>query len=77
MKSRSGNYPVDIPYKIPFRVSSGGVTSGIQLIVRIVTDEGIDGLGSSIGFPKVGLNRESAMAKIQSIASGLLLARTL
>jgi len=65
--------PVDIPYKMPFRVSSGGITSGSQIIVRIITDEGIEGVGSSIGFPKVGLNRESAMAKIKSIASGLLL----
>lgn len=65
--------PVDIPYKMPFRVSSGMITSGSQLIVKIVTDEGIEGVGSSIGFQKVGLTRESAIAKIQSIASGLLL----
>jgi L-alanine-DL-glutamate epimerase-like enolase superfamily enzyme len=65
--------PVDIPYKMPFRVSSGMITSGSQLIVKIVTDEGIEGVGSSIGFQKVGLTRESAIAKIRSIASGLLL----
>ena len=65
--------PVDIPYKIPFRVSYGGVTSGSQIILRIVTDEGIDGVGSSIGFGKIGLTRESAMAIMKSIASGLLL----
>jgi L-alanine-DL-glutamate epimerase-like enolase superfamily enzyme len=64
--------PVDIPYKIPFRVSYGGVTSGEYIILRIVTNEGVDGLGSSIGFPKIGLNRESAMAKMKSIASGFL-----
>lgn len=65
--------PVDIPYKIPFRISTGGITSGSYIILKITTDEGIDGVGSSIGFPKMGLNRESAMAKIKSIASGLLL----
>jgi L-Ala-D/L-Glu epimerase len=65
--------PVDIPYKIPFRVSYGGITSGSQIIVRIITDEGIDGVGSSIGFGKIGLTRESAMAQMKSIASGLLL----
>src|SRR4030043_654207 len=65
--------PVDIPYKTPFRVSYGGVTSGSYVILRILTDEGIDGVGSSIGFPKIGLNRESAMAQMKSIASGLLL----
>jgi L-alanine-DL-glutamate epimerase-like enolase superfamily enzyme len=65
--------PVDIPYKIPFRVSYGGVTSGSQIIFRILTDEGIDGVGSSIGFGKIGLTREGAMAHMKSIASGLLL----
>jgi L-alanine-DL-glutamate epimerase-like enolase superfamily enzyme len=65
--------PVDIPYKIPFRISTGGITSGSYIILKITTDESIDGVGSSIGFPKMGLNRESAMAKMKSIASGLLL----
>jgi L-alanine-DL-glutamate epimerase-like enolase superfamily enzyme len=67
--------PVDIPYKMPFRVSYGGITSGSYIILRIVTDEGVDGVGSSIGFGKIGLNRESAMATMKSIASGLLLGR--
>ena len=65
--------PVDIPYKMPFRVSYGGITSGSYIILRIVTDEGVDGVGSSIGFGKIGLNRESAMATMKSIASALLL----
>jgi L-alanine-DL-glutamate epimerase-like enolase superfamily enzyme len=65
--------PVDIPYKIPFRVSYGGVTSGSYIILRIVSDEGIDGVGSSIGFGKIGLTRKSAMAQMESIATGLLL----
>ncbi len=67
--------PVDIPYKMPFRVSYGGVTSGSYIILRIVTEEGIDGVGSSIGFGKVGLNRESAMAQMKSIAEALLLGK--
>jgi L-Ala-D/L-Glu epimerase len=67
--------PVDIPYKMPFRVSYGGVTSGSYIILRLVTDEGIDGVGSSIGFGKVGLNRESAMAQMKSIAAALLLGK--
>ena len=67
--------PIDIPYKTPFRVSYGGVTSGSQIIFRIVTDEGLDGVGSSIGFGKIGLTREGAMAQMKSIASGLLLGR--
>jgi L-alanine-DL-glutamate epimerase-like enolase superfamily enzyme len=71
--SRVEIIPVDIPYKTPFRVSYGGVTTGSYVILRILTDEGLEGLGSSIGIPKIGLNRESAMAQMKSIASGLLL----
>ncbi len=71
--SRVEIIPVDIPYKTPFRVSYGGTTSGSQIILRIITDEGVDGVGSSIGFGKIGLTRESAMAQMKSIASGLLL----
>ncbi len=65
--------PIDIPYKTPFRVSYGGITSGSYIILKIVTDEGVDGVGSSIGFGKIGLTRESAMAQMKSIASGVLL----
>jgi L-alanine-DL-glutamate epimerase-like enolase superfamily enzyme len=65
--------PVDIPYKTPFRVSTGAITSGSYVIFRIMTDEGVDGVGSSIGFPKTGLHRESAMATMKGIASALLL----
>jgi muconate cycloisomerase len=65
--------PVDIPYHIPFRVSYGGVTSGAYIILVIHTDEGIDGVGSSIGFGTIGLPRISAMEQMKSIASGVLL----
>lgn len=65
--------PVDIPYRMPFRVSSGGVTSGSFVIVKIRTDEGIEGVGSSIGFGSAGLTRESAMAAMKSLALAVLL----
>lgn len=71
--SRVEIIPIDIPYKMPFRVSYGATTSGRQIILRIFTDEGIDGVGSSIGLAKTGLTREGAMAHMKSIASGLLL----
>jgi hypothetical protein len=32
--SRVEIIPVDIPYKTPFRVSYGGVTSGSQIILK-------------------------------------------
>jgi L-alanine-DL-glutamate epimerase-like enolase superfamily enzyme len=65
--------PIDIPYCTPFRVSSGGTVSGNFVILKILTDEGIEGIGSSIGFGAVGQNRESAMLIMKSLASGLLL----
>jgi L-Ala-D/L-Glu epimerase len=65
--------PVNIPYKIPFRVSSGGITSGLYTILKIQTDEGIEGVGSSIGFSKTGLNREAAMIIMKNLAEELLL----
>lgn len=65
--------PVDIPYQIPFRVSYGAVTSGNFIIVKISTDEGLYGLGSSIGLGKIGLVREGSMNQIKSIASNILL----
>lgn len=71
--SRVEIIPIDIPYKTPFRVSYGGVTSGSYVILKIITDEGVEGVGSSIGFGKAGLNRESAMAQMKSIASALFL----
>ena len=43
--------PVNIPYKMPFRVSTGAVTSGNFIIVKIQTDEGIEGIRSTIGAP--------------------------
>ena len=65
--------PIDIPYQTPFRVSSGGTISGNFIILKILTDEGLEGIGSSIGFGALGQNRESAMAIMKSLASGLLL----
>jgi len=65
--------PVNIPYKMPFRVSTGAITSGNFIIVRIQTDEGLEGIGSSIGAPSVGHTRESIMAQLKSIASAVLL----
>jgi L-alanine-DL-glutamate epimerase-like enolase superfamily enzyme len=67
--------PVDIPYHTPFRVSYGGITSGAYIILRIHTDEGVDGIGSSIGFGTIGLPRISAMEQMKSIASGVLIGR--
>jgi L-alanine-DL-glutamate epimerase-like enolase superfamily enzyme len=66
--------PFDIPYKKPFRVSLGGVIPGNFVVIRILTNEGVEGIGSSRGFPsRNGQTRESAMALMKNIASEVLL----
>ena len=55
--------PIDIPYKRPFRVSFGGVVPGDFVVLKILTDEDVEGIGSSTGFlPANGQTRESAMS---------------
>ena len=68
--------PIDIPYQMPFRVSFGGVVPGNFVVLKIVTDEGVEGIGSSTGFlPANGQTRESAMAVMKDVASAVLLGR--
>jgi L-alanine-DL-glutamate epimerase-like enolase superfamily enzyme len=72
--SRIEIIPVDIPYKRPFRVSFGGVVPGNFIVLKILTNEGVEGIGSSTGFlPLNGQTRESAMALMKDIASEVLL----
>lgn len=74
--SRVEIIPVDIPYHAPFRVSFGGVIPGNFVILKIVTNEGVEGIGSSTGFlPANGQTRESAMALMKDVASEVLLGR--
>ena len=66
--------PIDIPYKKPFRVSFGGVVPGNFVVLKILTDEDVEGIGSSTGFlPANGQTRESAMAIMKDVASEVLL----
>lgn len=66
--------PVDIPFKRPFRVSFGGVVPGNFILLKIMTDEGLTGVGGSSGFlPANGQTRESAMALMKDIASEVVL----
>ena len=66
--------PIDIPYKRPFRVSFGGVVPGDFVVLKILTDEDVEGIGSSTGFlPANGQTRESAMAIMKDVASEVLL----
>jgi len=45
-------WPVDIPYKNTYTSSRGALTKGSAVIIRIKTDEGIDGIGeASFIFP--------------------------
>jgi L-alanine-DL-glutamate epimerase-like enolase superfamily enzyme len=68
--------PLDIPYKMPFRVSYGAVVPGTFIILRIHTDEGLEGVGNSTGFaPGLGQTRESAMALMKEVASAVLIGK--
>jgi L-alanine-DL-glutamate epimerase-like enolase superfamily enzyme len=66
--------PLDIPFQMPFRVSYGGVTPGNFVVLRVRTDEGVEGIGNSQGFTRgSGHTRESAMALMKEVASEVLL----
>jgi L-alanine-DL-glutamate epimerase-like enolase superfamily enzyme len=72
--SRIEIIPIDIPYKRPFRVSFGGVVPGNFVLLKVITNEGVEGIGSSTGFlPTNGQTRDSAMALMKDIASEVLL----
>jgi L-alanine-DL-glutamate epimerase-like enolase superfamily enzyme len=65
--------PIDIPQHTPFRVSSGGSTASNFVILKILTDEGFEGIGSSKSFGGMNPSRESAMLTMKDIASEILL----
>jgi L-alanine-DL-glutamate epimerase-like enolase superfamily enzyme len=66
--------PLDIPFQMPFRVSYGAVVPGNFVVIKIVTDEGVVGIGNSSGFTRgTGNTRESAMALMKEVASTVLL----
>jgi L-alanine-DL-glutamate epimerase-like enolase superfamily enzyme len=66
--------PLDIPFKMPFRVSYGAVVPGNFVVVKVSTDEGVVGIGNSQGFTRgSGQTRESAMALMKEVASAVLL----
>ena len=65
--------PVDIPQRTAFRTSMGSTIAGNFLILKIMTDEGFEGVGSSSGFGTGGQTRESAMVIMKNIASQVLL----
>jgi len=66
--------PLDIPFRIPSRVSYGAVVPGNFVVVKVSTDEGVVGIGNSQGFTRgSGQTRESAMALMKEVASAVLL----
>jgi len=66
--------PLDIPFQMPFRVSYGAVVPGNLVVVRVSTDEGVQGIGNSQGFTRgSGQTRESAMALMKEVSSHALL----
>src|SRR4030042_1072199 len=68
--------PLDIPYQMPFRVSSGALVPGDFIVFKILADDGYEGIGSSSGFVLAfGQTRESAMALMKDLASEVLLGK--
>ena len=65
--------PVDIPLRMAFRTSVGSGTGSSFVILRISTDEGVQGIGSSNSFGSAALSREVAMAMMKNIATQALL----
>ncbi|MFC2010452.1 mandelate racemase/muconate lactonizing enzyme family protein [Chloroflexota bacterium] len=65
--------PQDIPQQTAFRTSTGAITPGNFVILKIHTDEGLVGIGSSSGFGTGGTNRESAMVIMKNVVSQALL----
>lgn len=66
--------PLDIPFQMPFRVSYGAVIPGNFVVVKVSTDDGVEGIGNSQGFSRgSGQTRESAMALMKEVASEVLL----
>jgi L-alanine-DL-glutamate epimerase-like enolase superfamily enzyme len=66
--------PVDMPYNRPFRVSAGTGTSGKFIVLKILTDEGFEGIGSGMSYSLfLGSTRETAMLLIKEWASAFLL----
>jgi L-alanine-DL-glutamate epimerase-like enolase superfamily enzyme len=68
--------PVDIPYQAEFRISSSPwppvdrrPPTGNFVILKLLTDEGVEGIGSSASLR----NRESAMLIMRDLASRILL----
>ncbi len=46
-------YAYDLPLKAPFRIALGTVTAANHVLVRVLTDAGITGLGEASPFPPV------------------------
>jgi len=67
--------PVTIPLHTPIRHAFAVRTSGNFVIVKIQTDEGVEGIGcGSVLYPGyIGENQETVMCKIKYIASEVLL----
>jgi len=65
--------PVDIPLRMSFRTSMGSGTGGNFVILRISTDDGVQGVGSSNSFGSAVMTREVAMAMMKNIATQALL----
>ncbi len=63
--------PVDIPQKTAFRTSTGAPIAGRHIIIKVLTDEGVEGVGNSNSF--TNFTPEIAMLMMKNIVSQALL----
>jgi len=61
-------YAFDIPLKEPFRASLGVFTAAHDVLVRVITDSGLVGLGEASPFPTItGDTQETSLVMARSI----------
>src|SRR3990172_10131586 len=67
--------PVTVPLAVPIRHAFGSRTDGRFVILKVVTDEGLVGIGGgSVLYPGYfGDNQETVMAKLKGLATDVLL----
>jgi L-alanine-DL-glutamate epimerase-like enolase superfamily enzyme len=62
-------HPLTVPLKEPFVISFGPITHARNVVVRILTDTGLTGVGEASPFPTlVGETQETAMAMGSDLA---------
>ena len=66
-------WPVDIPITDPFVVATGARVTAQNLFMRVILQDGTQGIGEAAPFPEVGgEDRSSCLAAAKGLASALI-----